>query len=352
MSGSVKKELRFNFITVASVLSAVAVVLLHTNSFWQYGDSLRWEIANIINCSLIFAVPVFFMISGATLIDYSDRYDTKIFLKKRFKKTLIPFVFWSLIAVLLHALLLKDLPKSSYSFLNIMMGVLSASFVPIYWFFIPLFVNYLSMPLFTITRKKDRKSTFKYLIFLGLIINAAIPFILKLAGINWKFPYTISIISGALYYLVVGYYIRSYEITKRMRMIIYLAGLVSLLAMIIGTSVGSHAVGHVTGFWRGLDMITYMVYAPAVFLAIKNITERLQLEKHKKVARFFARFARYTFAVYLLHWFFLAMFEKCFALNHTSPIYFLVMSPVVIILPCIVAMIFRKIPLLKATLPD
>lgn len=347
-----KSEYRFNFITVASVISAIAVVLLHTNSFWQYSHSLRWELANIVNCSLIFAVPIFFMISGATLIDYSDRYDTKTFLKKRFKKTLIPFIAWSLVAVLIHALFLKDLPKGAYSFQNIIMGVLSATFVPIYWFFIPLFVNYLSMPLFTITRKKDRKNTFRYLIVLGLVLNAAIPFALKLAGINWNFPYTISIISGALYYLVVGYYISHYQISKRMRIIIYLFGLISLLMMILGTSAESHAAGKVMGSWRGLDVITYMLYAPAVFLAIKNITERLRLEEHEKIARFFARFAKYTFAIYLLHYFFLALFEKCIPLSHSSPIYFLIASPVVTILPCVVAMVFRKIPLLKATLPE
>ena len=82
-----------NYITVLNVFAALAVVFLHTNKcFWRFSTERYWATANIIECLFFFAVPIFFMISGATLIDYRERYDTKTFFKKRFLKTLIPYV--------------------------------------------------------------------------------------------------------------------------------------------------------------------------------------------------------------------------------------------------------------------
>lgn len=62
-----KKE----YLTILSVISAIAVVMLHTNGcFWRFSYERYWFTANIIESVMYFAVPVFFMISGATLLDY------------------------------------------------------------------------------------------------------------------------------------------------------------------------------------------------------------------------------------------------------------------------------------------
>lgn len=81
------------YITVLSVLSCIAVVYLHINDcFWNFSYENYWISANIIESIFYFAVPVFFMISGCTLIDYRNKYSTKIYFKKRINKTLIPFI--------------------------------------------------------------------------------------------------------------------------------------------------------------------------------------------------------------------------------------------------------------------
>lgn len=72
-----KKE-RKNYITLLSVISAIAVVCLHTNGcFWSFSKERYWFTANIIECVFFFAVPIFFMITGVTLIDYQEKYSTK-----------------------------------------------------------------------------------------------------------------------------------------------------------------------------------------------------------------------------------------------------------------------------------
>lgn len=52
-----------------------------------------------IEALFYFAVPVFFMLTGATLINYRKRYGTGTFFKKRLLKTLVPFIIWSIIGI-------------------------------------------------------------------------------------------------------------------------------------------------------------------------------------------------------------------------------------------------------------
>ena len=87
------------YISVLNCVSCVAVVLLHTNGiFWSHPSGELWISANFIETYFYWAVPIFFMISGATLMDYRERYTTAEFYKNRIKKTVVPFVFWSLIS--------------------------------------------------------------------------------------------------------------------------------------------------------------------------------------------------------------------------------------------------------------
>lgn len=56
--------------------------------------SVQWVMSMCIEKIFVFAVPVFFMITGATLIDYPQKYDDKTYFKKRISKVLIPWLAW------------------------------------------------------------------------------------------------------------------------------------------------------------------------------------------------------------------------------------------------------------------
>ena len=103
------------YIDVLTAISCIGVVFIHANGiFWSRPSGSVWVTANIIETVFYYAVPIFFMISGATLIDYSKRYGTKVYIQKRIKRAGIPFVAWSIIAwVVLY--IAHKLPENAQS---------------------------------------------------------------------------------------------------------------------------------------------------------------------------------------------------------------------------------------------
>lgn len=58
-------------IDVVNIAACVAVVALHVNGgIWGFARNLNWAMMLITECVCYWAVPVFFMITGATLLEY------------------------------------------------------------------------------------------------------------------------------------------------------------------------------------------------------------------------------------------------------------------------------------------
>ena len=64
---------KVQYISFLSVFASLAVVFLHVNAcFWNFSKDFYWITANLIESVFYFAVPIFFMITGATLLDYRE----------------------------------------------------------------------------------------------------------------------------------------------------------------------------------------------------------------------------------------------------------------------------------------
>ena len=220
MSNSQTKE-DTSYITLLSVISAVAVVFLHTNRcFWDFkSDADYWFSANIIECLFYFAVPIFFMISGATLIDYRERYSTKEYFIKRIKKTVIPFIVWSIVILIYDIFIEKTVNTGDLNFRYIVGKFLYPGGV--YWFFAPLFIAYCIIPLLSLVPKEKRKSIFLYLALLSFISNSVIPFIQNsVYFFNFKNPF---IVGGEYtFYVLAGYWLRNFKLDKKRKLLFIL----------------------------------------------------------------------------------------------------------------------------------
>ena len=81
---------RVLYFDVLNILACIAVISLHHNGVVHtYSNSWTWKTALIVETGAYWAVPVFLMLSGATLMNYRENYDTVTFFKKRFSRAVL-----------------------------------------------------------------------------------------------------------------------------------------------------------------------------------------------------------------------------------------------------------------------
>lgn len=345
------KTKRIEYIDLANVISTFAVVILHTNGcFWDFSRERYWLTANVIESLFIFAVPVFFMISSISLMDYQKKYDTKIYLKKRFSKTVIPFLFWTFMGLLFDIFFLHTVKVSDLTLKVLVDGFINNRFVQIYWFFMPLFGIYLSIPLFASIEEGKRIELFKYLFVVGFIFNATIPFLLSAFHLNITWPLNINVVIGYAIFVVMGYLIHKMDFTPNQRCIIYVAGLAGFLMHFCGTYYESYALGDVSQIYKNLTYAPIVMYSGAFLLFIKQISEKVMKTNISKSVHFIKK---YTFPIYLMHYFIIEILNRYLHLaNYTKSIFYRLGMPFVVIpITIILTALIRKLRVGKKVLP-
>lgn len=330
------------YLTLLNVISALAVVGMHTNGcFWQFSKEHWWFTANIIDSVFYFAVPVFFMITGATLLDYTKRYDTKTFFVRRLKKTVVPFVFWSLAALLVRIYFSKDISWDIVTFGYVVNGVLNTKFNNLYWFFPPLFGLYLSIPLFAYLDECKKIAVLKYLAGSCFLLNCLIPFLLMIFKSRIHFPIVITVGSGYLLYLILGYLFTKLDFSKKQKRTFYLLAFLGLSVHMCGTYFVSMEAGKVLTIYKGYSNVPCVLYSLGVFLFLKENAHWLNIAPFRKELK---KLKDYTFAIYLLHWFVMHSLIKTFNIDTRSLVYRLGGIFLVTFLCVCITWIIRKIP--------
>ena len=72
------KGSRVIYFDILNIIAIVAVIALHCNGIVHGNPNIKaWNTSLIVECICYFAVPLFCMLSGATLMNYREKYDTK-----------------------------------------------------------------------------------------------------------------------------------------------------------------------------------------------------------------------------------------------------------------------------------
>ena len=130
---------RVLYFDVLNILACIAVISLHHNGVVHtYSNSWTWKTALIVETGAYWAVPVFLMLSGATLMNYRENYDTVTFFKKRFSRAVIPFFCWSGI-VLIWKLMTDQFSFDSISIKAVINTMLNYKRENVDWYFPLLF---------------------------------------------------------------------------------------------------------------------------------------------------------------------------------------------------------------------
>lgn len=265
-----------NYISILNVLACIGVVILHTFETGYTSDA-NFVFEVLIRAIAYCAVPVFFMITGATLIDYRERYDTKTFFKKRLLKVIIPLIIWSIIYFIINFFKGKfSINDLSFKFVFEYFFLVKTN--PIFWFFVVIIGIYLAIPVISLIPQESRRKAFLYIIIITFVFNQFLPDLLYHLNLNYnydlKFPLTYS---GWISFIFIGYYIDKYEIVKKHRVIIYVLGIIGFLTMVVPS----------------------VLYSASVFLFFKSKINNNQIVT--KIMPFFNFVAPTTLGIYVLH---------------------------------------------------
>lgn len=349
MKTDIQQEKKFP-LTFIQVISAIAVVYLHVNGvFWSFSTERWWISANIIECVCYFAVPVFFMITGITLLDFQDRYSTKAYFRKRIEKTVVPYLAWSLIGIV-FSLAIGRITLEQVTAGWIVKGLVSTGgIIDLYWFFQPLFFVYLSIPLFAAIDKDKKKKTAEYLLAAGFLFNVVVPFVNTTFHLGLTVNFNVAVVSGYLFYALGGWYIYNYPPGKKAKVVLYVLAIAGLLLHIIGTYVLSVRAGSVQGLFKGYNNLPAMLYCFGIFVFLKDFAGRIR--EGKGLYRVVTALGKYTFPLYLIHWFILQIIRKLAIFNETSLIYRLLAPYAILLIVVAVTWVIRKIPVIKKIVP-
>lgn len=243
--------------------------------------------------------PCFFMITGATLIDYRERYDTKTFFKKRLLKVIIPLIIWSIIYFIINFFKGKfSINDLSFKFVFEYFFLVKTN--PIFWFFVVIIGIYLAIPVISLIPQESRRKVFLYIIIITFVFNQFLPDLLYHLNLNYnydlKFPLTYS---GWISFIFIGYYIDKYEIVKKHRVIIYVLGIIGFLTMVVPTIFISYHKNESCSWFDEYYDAPCVLYTASVFLFFKSKINNNQIVT--KIMPFFNFVAPTTLGIYVLH---------------------------------------------------
>ncbi|WP_444644004.1 acyltransferase [Caproiciproducens sp. R1] len=353
---------RVIYYDVLNILAAINVVWIHFgNEVHWYDGSRVWMWCASIQVLAYWAVPVFFMLTGATLMNYQAKYDTMTFFKRRMLRGIIPYLIWGTFMLALqikrgniHIPLDGDIRKMLFIILDIFVNNRMES---IYWFFLVLFGIYLSMPILTLLTKSENRTVLDYTVAVGALTVSILPFCYRmlqtycyLDGSGWNSALQLPILGSYLIYPVLGYWASTHNFSTVERGICYTAAILCAILRYTGLVYLCKRDGSTNQLYFDYLSFPSLFLALGVFVFIRYLfAERIVCKE--KTAKFLAAISGCSLGVYLIH---------NIVLNKIAGIaFFAIYSlqwyffwPLICYLFCLVIVYaVRKIPLLKYLFP-
>lgn len=343
------------YFDLLNIFACFAVVALHVNgAVHTFAKTRNWVSCMFIEALFYFAVPVFFMLTGATLMNYRKRYDTGAFFKKRIFKTFVPFMIWSIIGICWSIFYTKGMKISDINTpAKFISAVINCKGMGIYWFFPALFSVYLTIPLFSLVDEDKRigkKGIFTYLILVYIVLNVLLPFVCRLTGIQWNSALNAVSCGGYVVWFLIGYLLANTDINKKFRILIYILGLIGFFMYFYLTVQNSFKTGRFDKTYAGYMNIPAIFMGTAVFVLFKYGKWNL-IEKHEKAVRFVRNLSSASFGVYLIHYYLKDFSIRHFGIDPRSTLYRIVGTFIIYGLSVIIVRAIQKIPVIRKMVP-
>jgi len=284
-------------------MAMLGVIIIHVSSplvKMAYGKNMSyWWIGNVTDSAVRFAVPLFLMLSGATL--FVKEYKLREFYKRRFLRVLVPFLFWMIVYWIYRWLMLlpKEQPKELQSILQWAINLFFKEGISKHFWYIYMIVFiYLFVPFMGKGLRKLSNNTILYLLAGWVILT----FILKSTPLNiynWSGEYSSKLLAYFLYsgYLILGYYLSRLTVSSiKIRYFVLVAFLISIMAAAVSTYYFSREAHRLDLTLYGYLSVNTMVQSIAIFLLLKDIEIK---NKHLSVIQH--TISDYSYGIYLVH---------------------------------------------------
>ncbi|MVN90606.1 acyltransferase [Mucilaginibacter aquatilis] len=282
------------------VVATIAVIIIHVATpavFTQFNvNNNHWWIGNVYASICRFCVPVFLMLTGALLLPQQQNLRT--FLNKRFKRVLLPFIFWCFIYIAFN-LALKVRDGGTSAALSNLPVWLYAQFTqapaPHLWYIYMLIGLYLFIPV--IQPWVVNASNKGILFFLAIWILTILVGQFSLVPSNS--PLDLRYFSGYIGYVITGYFIaHRLSVTINVKLIavfLFIAGVASTL---LGTNKITQQAGAFSHAYYEYLTINVLCAAVGIFVLFKSLAASVNESAPSLLSKFVAR---YGYGIYLAH---------------------------------------------------
>lgn len=336
---------RIIYFDILNIIACIAVCYLHCNSgVHAFSNTRVWKESLVIEVICYFAVPIFIMLSGATLLKYRERYTTKQYFIKRIEKVVVPWIIWSLIIYIVH--------NKNLNLVNFIDAFLYGKIETIYWFFPLIIYLYCLIPVLSVlTENKYKKLMWGIVTFIFVIQSILQP---MCAILDIQFPTILNYMTGQnsyIIYILLGYLLSTNNMNKKQRMTIYILAIIAILTRYFHTMLGSINIGKLNKDSWGYTAFTGVFPTLAVFICTKNINWEKILNKVKIKSIHISRLASCSFGVYLMHILVKNKITNLLNINTTSYFYRLIF-PIILYAICVsLVYCIKKVPILKKIVP-
>ena len=331
------------------IFACFSVVFLHLAAGgWSATgiETFEWNVFNIYDSITRFGVPIFVMVSGMFLLNPIKNLSYVDIYKKYIPRIVFSFLSWSL----LYAV---------YPFVSGKMEYKPDIFMRAFIFgHYHLWYLYMIVGLYIITpllRKivQDKKSV-QYFILLSVIFAFLLPFTAKLFQLKdldtFVRKFDVNLVLGYSGYFVGGYYIDYFELSKKTRKLIYMLGILGIIATAMLTYIVSVKAGKANEIFYSYLSPNVLIASIAVFVFFKYEVSKINLSKN--ILKLSGVLSSCSFRIYLVHDFFnMFLYDAGIAAVDYNPVVSVpLIASVVFALSFATSFIIEKTPVLNKIL--
>ncbi len=289
------------YFDILRTISMFGVLFMHLSSarLAKPGD-IGWGLLVVFDSFFFIAVPIFFMISGALILQSDATKQPHYLLLHRLPRLLIPLAIWSIatntipfLADWVHG---RGLDLQAY--LTALVSIVAHEAAPPYWFLYYLIPIYLLSPALKAAADGLSETAWKYLGILALLVciyKTLWTIFPSLQSLRIEIFERLFLFSGCLCYFFFGFYLHrsKYHVSNRILTAIVLVDTVFISAATWLRSTG----GSLDQSFQNYNLLFTLILAVSVFLLAKQNAHRFS----PRIKRIFAWLATYSFGVYLSH---------------------------------------------------